>query len=872
MSYLFGLFGSSSPEPSVNQNGAAANAKAGAPVTAAPDPVQAVAAKATAIGQNVSPQVTAGSYTATAAQNVSPEQAAIKAKGQTAAPDANTVDGVSQISRNTINEIIRPNILDSYASYTYHIRWSLTSENDAGGVINGGNDRNFRNGVNKIVIAESGTVALYSIAEMTIETLMPGSPTTPQTTDKQIHMTITEPYGLTLIDNLFNASRSIGIQNYTTTQAYFIELWFQGYNEDGSIGQELQNVYKLFNVQLKTLEADSTESGTTYKLVFLLQNQFAHADHVSAASSSVQIGPVTTVGQFFNQYADRLTAINAELYDDKLPRIKYVINPGILASYQFDRSPTTNQRSNTTADLNANNPTIQIARGMDITTVTNFVVSMTKQGQKLYVGESETQNGAGTTSGASLKVNGMTNLVIIHTKTSTGVWDPQCNDYVRTVTYTLKKYPTGRAIGDLKNAANTRKPEVQSARQAAMSQSHNFIKHYYYTYTGKNLDVSKFELKINITNQLGILNNLGNNLYDNYTVGPLLNNTGVGYKTLNQTLPNTPGTVVPNNNVTRAGDSTTVATAVGAAATAAVNQQLTSATATIQQQSAAAQAAVNNTPAYQMAINKPANQRTNADRAVISAGQKIISSTAASSATPIVSKSAPPTPVTLQRRLSYLEDVGTPLFDPNPFPISGRANSEPVVQNSIGGGVGDNQDASSGTSAANTPPSRGLVASILNECSGQGFVNQKLEIRGDPYWLGFGNILENALVGDGTQTPAVAAAKLDSVWILDGDVGYIFTLRTGQSYNESIGLMDFNGKTISWDGYYKVIKVTSTFKGGVFTQVLESIKDILTDPPSTQTNNTPNAIQTAVNAAAANINKNTANTVNNINRAAANYQ
>jgi hypothetical protein len=762
------------------------------------------------------------------ADNVSATTTAPAAQPQTPQQNATGIYTPPKIN-------FQPNILDSAANYTYHIRWSMCTQNDSQNLIKSGNSAQFRNGINKIIIAESGKTAQYNIVDFSINTLLPASPTTPQTVEVTAEMTIVEPYGLTLTDNLFVASKGIGINNYLTDSCYFIDMWFKGYNEDGTVNGQLDSIYKCWAVTLKKLESTTTESGTTYKLEFLCHNMYAAADHVQCLPSSFTI-PASNIGQFLDNLGAEWTKQNGDLYEDKKPRITYKFSAPFAKSWAFDKSPTTSQAQNSMKIGEGGIPTFQLGRGQDLVTILNFVISITKDGQNFTVGEpsSGTSNGAGS---ASMRVNGMTNLIVIHSWSyHNGPFDTKINDYPRTVVYTLVRYPTGRAVANLKNAAETRQPGNQQQRLAALVGSGNFVKHYWWTYTGQNMDISKFELTLNHTTQTGIVDQLGYNTIGNFRAGPQLDNSSVGVATQNGLNPVAPATVAStpttpgqlNQNVSlngppsQTGQQVSGATSQTQTGTATTNQPASS--------GIAAQAAVNGT---NNAATAGAQARATAGGAAGQGNQQ------------------PPPNVTL-RQSAYLEDVGSSVFNPDPWVISGRAIVTPIVQNSQQAGDGSPTNTSSAAGPNSIQVSRSLVAQILNECKDAGLARQKLEIRGDPYWLGFSNLDEKNLVGDGNQ-PA-PNGRNDSAWWFSGDCGYVFTMRTGTTYNETTGFMDFNDHTIMWNGFYKVIKLKSNFKNGVFTQELEAVRDPLTSPPDLSgatTNNTPLAatIQGVQNAA-----------------------
>jgi len=722
-----------------------------------------------------------------------------------------------------------PNVLWNYANYTYHIRWSLTGDKNAALVQSAGSSAYANNG--KIIIAESGATALYNITEFKFTNLLPGNPST-ATNDLKMEMTVVEPYGCTLVDNLFNTAQSLGIGNYFTTTSYFIEIWFTGYNEDGTVATtDLHSKqYKLYMVQVIEIDIDTTESGTTYHITLLPQNMFPLADSVGIMSNAANIGPVATVGEFFTKLADVWTAQNAALYGGKA-RIIYKINtPNWMKTWQFSQAPTDNQR-NSNIDIiggNLQKPTISIARGMDLVSILNFVMSMTTDGQNFTAGE-PTSASTSATAAANIRINGMANRIVIKpvTKLLTPI-DPQTKDYVRQVTYNFFPFATNRLLIDQKTAEMTRQPTQQIPRKQSLANSLRFAKRYFWTYTGQNLDVLKYELKLKMSAQIGIANNLGHNLYDNFTSGPQFNAKGVSteellkYNTLKGNLQNAQQQLSTTSDPTQR---------------QYYNQQIQD----YNQQRNQLTSRYPGTNFDQLSANQTiAGQSTAQAEAQAKAAEN--TATQASNNVTNQSLNLANTAVTLLRETKYLEDIANTLSPASPVPISTRVNPMPTQQNAALGGSGQSENATSSENPANLPPNRSLVASILYEATQTSYANIDLSIRGDPFWLGLGNIDEDFKCGDGNSpTPNTT----DALWPWNGDTGFLFTLRTGTAYNEQTGFMDLNDTTLVWNAFYTVIKVESLFKDGQFTQTLHGIRDNLTQAPqpSEISNNVPNNAQ-----------------------------
>jgi hypothetical protein len=106
-----------------------------------------------------------------------------------------------------------------------------------------------------------------------------------------------------------------------------------------------------------------------------------------------------------------------------------------------------------------------------------------------------------------------------------------------------------------------------------------------------------------------------------------------------------------------------------------------------------------------------------------------------------------------------------------------------------------------------------LGALEINLNSSGELVEQRLSIRGDPYWLG---------------KPKGAAASNNNQADYDvGGVGYFFNMRLPVYENETTGLMPEQNFGVT--ALYRVSTVTSQYMMGEFKQTLESIRDTNTN-------------------------------------------
>jgi hypothetical protein len=713
----------------------------------------------------------------------------------------------------------RPNVLDQFANYTYHIKWSMTNDRIVSAISSSSMFRN-NAAIPKTVIAESGATVGFNIIDFELKNYCSPGPHVRSVQATEFTMTVKEPYGFSLIDRIYSASTLMGITNHLTVP-YFIEIWFTGYNEDGTIVTPVfsQALYKLYRVNITKMLTETTSSGTTYRIEGIIDGAFGHSDSVAILAESANIGPVKDIGSFFSQLAVELNSQQSRLDYDNARRIQYAFNvPAWMAKWKFSQNPTTTRRnSDIKSEGSLTEPTISISRGMDVETILYFVISMTKEGQDFIAGENQT--GAATT-GASIRANGMANVFNIHAKQEIIGFDLSTNDYIRKITYTFTAHPTVRPIIDMANARQTLQGPNQINRAQTIAGSHRFGKLYNYIYTGQNVDVLRFDIKLEWFWQTPIPSQLGENTYSNTAQGPQYDANSVGNELLQR------------YNRARAQKANASARVAAAQSALARNQN----DADAQQALNAAQtdlATANNelraigeqngAQSFQILYNQSAGGQL-LSGIQIGQGVNLSNPTVAGTLAQELLWAA----ATANRRDVYLEDIKIQAFLQRPLPISARTNIEPTDQSANVGGESAKAQGRRTDGANDVPTNRSLVATILNDLTiAPYFAEIELDIRGDPYWMGYGNVDENALIG---STPS----NLDVAWFYSGDTGFVLSYRTGQEPDETTGYMKFDNASLAFEGLYVAYEIKNTFRDGKFIQTIKAIRDSLTRPPSQQ--------------------------------------
>lgn len=737
-----------------------------------------------------------------------------------------------------------PNVLDRFANYTYHIRLSMTNDIDAysldsspGSTTSLG--RQFQE-LGKVVVAESGATVGFNIVDFEIENLCSPGPRVQAMQHTNWKMTIREPYGLSLVDRIFSISRTMGVSNHLTAP-YFIEVWFTGYNEDGSIAtvEMKDEIYRLFRVNITKILSDTSASGTTYSLEGVFDGSFANSDHVAIAPNSINITGVQTVGEFFDRLATALNSQQSRLQYDSTTRIEYAFQlPNYIRAWRITQTASTSRRNSDISVSRSNGglPNISIARGMDINTIVYFVIGLSQEARNFMAGESTrpSQNNqagesraGGATSRASLRANGLANMINIHAQTRLIGFDYLTNDYIRRVTYTLTEYPTTRAVVDAATLRNSQTAQAQRDRAQTQLSSRRYIKAYEYIYTGRNLEILKLDIRLELTWAAAIPLQQGENTYTNFTVGPQLGQGTAAADILSR---------FQEQESRRVQARATIQRLQGQSPNGLTREQRTQREAELA--TARAELAAADRTIRELGINRTGFQILWDNQ---SAGQQALSNQAALQSIRtgdprLLQNQAVAEDIaaryrwsqqTRQRRETYLEEVQvTPVLPTSRIPVAMRPNPGPT--NQTAGSGGEAAPDQNNPRPGEPPRGRGLVGTILNDVTSAPYlVEIDLEIRGDPFWLGLGNIAEIRALGNGNNPPPYN--QTNGAWFLHGETGFLLTFRTGEAPSESSGFMEFADSSIAFAGMYGALRIRSMFREGKFVQVIKAYRDNLLD-------------------------------------------
>lgn len=201
-----------------------------------------------------------------------------------------------------------PNPLHDYATYTYGITLYILSAEDfnnlqkadanqlnawkptkalisSGGAHNGSErDVNFKDD--------------FYFDNLKMTTVIGMNANTRGTNSIQLSFTVIEPYGLTLLDRIIEAAKSLGCQNYQT-QPYLLEIDFYGSSDLGKMATPIRNLKKRIPIRWLDMKIRAGSKGSEYQINCTPYNHDGFSENTASTPINLEV-TAGTVKEFFN--------------------------------------------------------------------------------------------------------------------------------------------------------------------------------------------------------------------------------------------------------------------------------------------------------------------------------------------------------------------------------------------------------------------------------------------------------------------------------------------------------------------------------------------------------------------------------------------
>lgn len=408
--------------------------------------------------------------------------------------------------------VYKDNILQTYDSSTYYLRLTM---------VNPGLAQKFdiRDGV---VIAETGTTTDIVIKDCNMRHIVGWTPKSQGAFAHGGKITLVEPLGVKFLNKLVDAARALRIPNHTQA-TYFLELGFNG--RDPDTGQEViipsgnsstsnKNYFSanqakphMWTIKFTKVEMNVSQEGGVYNITFVNLMTTAQENTVENLKDSVNV-PAKTVGEYFaglEAALNKREENNIGITKFVANKYKFIVDPDFANDKFANFSPeqVTKARNATTKD-GKNVPSFR--EGTGILGLINVIMSGTSKFQtalKLKTGASLNANEGMTTEKNKEKADVAADLNLfyrVHTWCECGPFDFFCMDFQKTMTYFIFPTLTPQLVTPSEQESHVSKDWGEyctTQKLKAIKNSALLAKRYDYVYTGMNTSVIDFKIQLN---------------------------------------------------------------------------------------------------------------------------------------------------------------------------------------------------------------------------------------------------------------------------------------------------------------------------------------------------------------------------------------
>jgi hypothetical protein len=673
----------------------------------------------------------------------------------------------------------KPNILNDYETYTYN--WAIH-------MINPMRSQEFEESLNDgtyITLAKSGVENEISIETVIQQTTLGFVRENRNAVSNSFDISFIEANGMTFLNRIMIAAKELGTKNHLDA-VYLLELQFRGWNEnDTPMGEKEIGPY-YYVVNITDFQIKHNEGATNYQVEF---NEIEYAAyrrvdfHLNA--------DITVIASNFGDFLDKFTLeVNNELNrqaavdSTKLQPNEYVFGTHGEAKdwrkWNFDAVTGDNLGKSSNVSVSGSNGLLSFVfhKGTSMTAAIAAAVLQTKEFKKIpLVGKDQfaKEQVDDTTIKNHAKLSEMMKWFMFKTNIEyINKYDIVQRRYPRKITYNISEYVIPHGIHDPESYGRLSEDEDAQKQRLNNYLTYGLLrKRYDYTFTGLNSEIIDFDLSLN-------------SIY--FVAQPLNHHRGS-----NNQLANLASTESAKINAT--------AEFVKAQSELAKLQNELLEFKSIPWWTLGEEKV--QSTLSDMTVTEQNIEAAKKNLAIkLTAAEQAQKNHVDKEAEELTFKSIPDA----KRYITQSE-----LYKGS---LASRVTHE-TLNTSMQFDYKDVNDslAASSVDTLDDPGAAFLGALEINLNSTGELVEQRLTIRGDPYWLG--------------KPKGVAATNSNNANYEIGGVGYFFNMRLPTYEDEETGLMTEQNFGIT--ALYRVSTVTSQYMMGEFKQTLDSIRDTNTN-------------------------------------------
>ena len=386
-----------------------------------------------------------------------------------------------------------------------------------GNEINSISSKIFSGGV--ITLLESSST-ITTMTDLMIEGFTSPNTTTDTGFSTKFRMSVVQPLGVSLVENIYKAAAVLGIKNHYS-HPFFLQVMLKGRKADGEIEVEIPNTRRLYCVYIKNITYNIDVGSANYQIEGIRAGDLNNADDHSLVQKTALTG-IETFNDFLNAFQKEV---------NKQERHKLGSTKAILDQFVFrvDSIEDSNLPLEDIADSrimadkesknNSQNQDLEggvlaeIERNTSIKEVLERFMSRNEVMQNRISG---IRDKLSTTNWSKAELEDMDvekYLFTITTHNELLTYDPLRRDYARKFVYTITVAPYVSITAAVRKEFEKKKEYTEARVQKMMEKT--LIKRYDYFHTGMNIDVLNFNINYNYQYVYGLDTMVG--LFNKYS-------------------------------------------------------------------------------------------------------------------------------------------------------------------------------------------------------------------------------------------------------------------------------------------------------------------------------------------------------------------
>jgi hypothetical protein len=411
-----------------------------------------------------------------------------------------------------------PNVLSEMPMSNYRFRLFMTTERDIMDRVTSYDTQEIYkiiDAIPKITIAETGVTAGINIESVEINQMTAPGWRTRSSYSSSFEIVITEPVGSSLLESMIISAQDLNVQNYMKFW-YFLELTFIGYNENGDVNynpcekMDLDNGGRwIYQISISNIKTNIDVAGARHILTCMPYDMEGFNDETCGRiPEKLNIGG-NTVKTFLDDLAAKLTRAWDEMYAGEIYKFKIKARSIVTSDKEYDpnnfvlspdlTNPEHSPIRNIPFSQGTSNQYIsaEIPRGATLTDIITAMYAHCESMQMLMLDTStplDIEDEGGLYKGKKYR---LAVVPVIEPEIKITGYDPITGNYMKEVTYHIWGFRTLGANLAPSQYENTSDEQVTTDMVQTLLDNNYLKKKYEYRFTGMNTEVINLDTEFN---------------------------------------------------------------------------------------------------------------------------------------------------------------------------------------------------------------------------------------------------------------------------------------------------------------------------------------------------------------------------------------